>query len=41
MNNLAVNQFYQYVLKGGLLIVAMIVYSISGQIERKRNERSN
>ena len=39
MNNLAVNQFYQYVLKGGLLVVAMIVYSISNLLEVKRHEK--
>lgn len=39
MNNLAVNQFYQYVLKGGLLVGAMIVYSISNLLEVKRHER--
>ena len=38
MNNLAVNQFYQYVLKGGLLVVAMIAYSISNLLEVKRHE---
>ena len=39
MNNLAVNQFYQYVLKGGLLVVAMIIYSISNLLEVKRHEK--
>ena len=39
MNNLAVNQFYQYVLKGGLLVAAMIVYSISNILEVKRHEQ--
>lgn len=39
MNNLAVNQFYQYVLKGGLLVVAMIVYSVSNLLEVKRREK--
>lgn len=37
MNNLAVNQFYQYVLKGGLLVAAMIVYSVSNLLEVKRH----
>jgi len=39
MNNLAVNQFLQYVLKGSLLIVAMVIYSISNLLEVKRRER--
>jgi ribose/xylose/arabinose/galactoside ABC-type transport system permease subunit len=39
MNNLAVNQFVQYVLKGSLLIVAMVIYSISNLLEVKRRER--
>lgn len=39
MNNLAVNQFLQYVLKGSLLVVAMIIYSISKLLEVKRHER--
>ena len=39
MNNLAVNQFYQYVLKGSLLVVAMVIYSISNFLEMKRNEK--
>lgn len=33
MNILEINQFYQYVLKGGLLIAAMIIYSISDLLE--------
>jgi ribose transport system permease protein len=41
MNNIAVNKFYQYVLKGALLIIAMVIYSISDQIKRKNNERSD
>lgn len=39
MNNLAVNQFYQYVLKGALLVLAMIVYSVSNMLEVKRHAR--
>ena len=39
MNNLAVNQFYQYVLKGGLLVAAMIVYSVSNLLEVRRHEK--
>ena len=39
MNNLAVNQFVQYVLKGSLLIVAMVIYSISNLLEVKRREK--
>ena len=39
MNILAVNQFYQYVLKGSLLVVAMVIYSLSGLMEVKRHER--
>ncbi len=39
MNNLAVNQFYQYVLKGSLLVVAMVIYSVSKLWEGKRHER--
>lgn len=37
MNMLGVNQFYQYVLKGSLLIIAMIIYSISHMLEGKRH----
>ncbi len=36
MNILGVNHFYQYVLKGLLLVVAMIIYSLSGRLEVKR-----
>ncbi len=39
MNNLAINQFLQYVVKGSLLVIAMVIYSISGMLEVKRNER--
>ena len=39
MNNLAINQFYQYVLKGSLLVFAMVIYSISNRLEVKRLER--
>ncbi|MEG0126651.1 MAG: ABC transporter permease [Clostridia bacterium] len=39
MNILAVNQFYQYVFKGGLLVAAMVIYSISNLLEGKRHER--
>lgn len=39
MNNLAVNQFYQYVLKGVLLVLAMVIYSISNMVEVKRYAR--
>lgn len=39
MNNLAVNQFVQYVLKGSLLIVAMVIYSISNLLEVKHREK--
>lgn len=38
MNILEVNQFYQYVMKGVLLIAAMIIYSISGRLEVRRRE---
>lgn len=37
MNILGINHFYQYVLKGILLVVAMIIYSISNMLEVKRN----
>ena len=37
MNNLNVNQFYQYVMKGALLIAAMVVYSISDRLEVRHN----
>lgn len=36
MNIIGVNQFYQYVLKGSLLIIAMVIYSISDFLEVKR-----
>lgn len=36
MNNLNVNQFYQYVMKGALLIAAMVIYSISDRLEVRR-----
>lgn len=36
MNILGVDQFYQYVLKGSLLVLAMIVYSIPGMLGVKR-----
>lgn len=36
MNILEVNQFYQYVMKGALLIAAMVIYSISGRLEVRR-----
>lgn len=38
MNILEVNQFYQYVMKGALLIAAMVIYSISGRLEVRRRE---
>ena len=38
MNNLAINQFLQYVVKGSLLIIAMVIYSISNMLEVKRHE---
>lgn len=38
MNNLAINQFLQYVVKGSLLIVAMVIYSLSGMLEVKKRE---
>ncbi len=37
MNILGVNHFYQYVLKGLLLIVAMIIYAVSDQIRIRRH----
>lgn len=37
MNILGVNHFYQYVLKGILLVAAMIIYSISNTLEVKRH----
>ena len=39
MNNLAINQFLQYVVKGSLLIVAMVIYSLSAMLEVKRREK--
>ncbi len=36
MNILEVNQFYQYVMKGLLLIGAMVIYSISDRLEVRR-----
>ena len=36
MNILEINQFYQYVMKGSLLIAAMVIYSISGRLEVRR-----
>lgn len=36
MNILEINQFYQYVMKGMLLIAAMIIYSISDRLEVHR-----
>ena len=36
MNILEVNQFYQYVMKGALLIGAMVIYSISDRLEVRR-----
>lgn len=36
MNSLAVNQFYQYVVKGALLVLAMVIYSVSKLMEVKR-----
>ena len=38
MNILEINQFYQYVMKGALLIAAMVIYSISGRLEVRRRE---
>lgn len=37
MNILGVNQFYQYVLKGSLLVIAMIIYSLSHMLRVKRH----
>lgn len=36
MNILEINQFYQYVMKGALLVAAMIIYSISDRLEVRR-----
>ena len=38
MNILGVNHFYQYVLKGLLLVVAMIIYSLSAMVEVKKHD---
>ncbi len=38
MNILSVNHFYQYVLKGLLLVVAMIIYSVSAMVEVKKHD---
>lgn len=40
MNILGVNHFYQYVLKGLLLVIAMIAYSIINRLAVKRNEKN-
>ena len=39
MNSLAVNQFYQYVVKGALLVLAMVIYSVSKLMEVKRHAK--
>lgn len=39
MNILEINQFYQYVMKGALLIAAMIIYSISDRMGGRRHEQ--
>lgn len=39
MNSLAVNQFYQYVVKGSLLVLAMVIYSVSKLMEVKRHAK--
>lgn len=39
MNSLAVNQFHQYVVKGGLLVLAMVIYSVSKLMEVKRHAK--
>ena len=39
MNSLAVNQFYQYVVKGALLVLAMVIYSVSKLMEVKRRAK--
>lgn len=41
MNILGVNHFYQYVLKGLLLVTAMIIYSISNILEVKRHAENS
>ena len=38
MNILGVNHFYQYVLKGLLLVIAMIIYSLSSMVEVKKHD---
>lgn len=38
MNILGVNHFYQYVLKGLLLVVAMIIYSLAAMVEVKKHD---
>ena len=40
MNILGINHFYQYVLKGLLLVVAMIIYSLSSMVEVKKHDRA-
>jgi ribose/xylose/arabinose/galactoside ABC-type transport system permease subunit len=37
MNSLGVSSFYQYVLKGLLLIITMAVYTALGRMEKKKN----
>lgn len=39
MNNLAVNQFLQYVLKGSLLVIAMIIYSTINAMRMGRHDK--
>lgn len=39
LNILEVNQFYQYIFKGGLLILAMVIYSVSNVMEAKWHEK--
>ena len=39
INSLAVNQFYQYVVKGALLVLAMVIYSVSKLMEVKRHAK--
>lgn len=39
MNILGVNHFFQYVLKGLLLVVAMIIYTLSDKLGVKRSEK--
>ena len=40
MNILGINHFYQYVRKGLLLVVAMIIYSLSSMVEVKKHDRA-